>query len=64
MRGVLVVCDRDADNFQHFEFIRYHNINDIQHYQLNDFLLKFVCVNNSRVMLAVDNVSILYTNVL
>ena len=40
-----------------------HDINAIQHYQINAFLLKFVCENNPHVMLSVDNFSILYTNI-
>jgi len=41
-----------------------HYINDIQHCQLNAFLLNFICETNPRVVVAVGNTSIVYTDVL
>ena len=76
---VCKVCDRGADTFQQLQFMTYHsvrrqacimyyciahNINDTQHYQLCVFLLKCVCENNPHIMLAVDNVSMLYISIL
>jgi len=40
-----------------------HTINNIQYYQLNAFLLEFVCENNPRVVLSVGNFSILHANI-
>ena len=69
------MCDKNADSFQQLQFIisfskksslycTLHNINDIERYQLNAFLVKVVCKNNPHVMLPVGNLSNLYTNIL